>query len=446
MKNTGIIFALLLNWSVFAQIEIADTFAKGLVAKEIIGEIDERLTMRISQAAGAGEFLLEKNYRQLRLLLQNADIVLKDSINLTFDRLEEKEKTFLQTINSLIQKTDELKGSLLKLEAFAAMDLSTLLGLLPGINGDEFLIRNVEGTSQSFKSSGSYNIVFTGQAFTQENRVSVMFNGQPIKLRPFSETYRMEAEIPVALLNSEFDDSSVKRININVKSWKQKKRFLRKKKEYLVLDYTTEILLLPKYPISYEFVEVVRGNGWSEEIQTISGASIAHATGVSGRWIGYAVSVTIPDNGLMIQPRTRSWIASGIGAGTWGYWDGGFNYTNNNEFGPRTVSRKFQHQIHDQNRTLAIEASYRTPVDTFGRSPIVLKDPIDSNEFNSQIQFGKLYEGLLNSDYVTYYIRLKYFNGKEVILQEGSAYEGINLRTINNRGFNAVTLKVKKPY
>lgn len=135
-----------------------------------------------------------------------------------------------------------------------------------------------------------------------------------------------------------------------------------------------------------------------------------------------------------------------LGPGHGANWEGNIQYSDNDENGSRTAARSFAHQIHDQDRTLAIEASYHVPVATYGRIPVILKDPISLEESKLYIQFGTLYEGRLESEYITYYLRLKYFNGKEFKLQEGSTYDNMLLKTINKSGYKTLTIQVNSPY
>lgn len=444
----GIVASILFSIPAYASdpISVAVT---GVVAKQAINQLNDAIAARIGQAASAGDYLLEKNYRQLQMVLSNADIVLKDDINLTFDKLSEHEQTYLRTIESLTNKVDEFQNRVLDLESFAAMDVNTILGVLPGVDGNKFLMRRIDGFSQVYKDSGVYSIRLTGQAFTSSNRVSVEIAGQPVELRPFSQTYVMTAEVPVSIINTSFDDKSVKRTSMKIRSWSKHKKYLGLfgEEEKLDLEYETNILLLPKFPVSYEFTEVQKGQGWSDTISSISGQKLASRTGTSGVWNRYLVSTTIPTNSLMIQNTARAWVASGVGAGSWGDWEGNIQYSDNDANGPRTVSRSFAHQIHDQDRTLAIEVSYRTPVAKFGRVPVKLHDPISMKEQPVFLPFDKLYEATLSSEFITYYIRLKYFNGEEVLTTAGKAPgKGIEIGSINKEGYNAVTIEIRNPY
>ncbi|WP_374564276.1 hypothetical protein [Nitrosomonas sp.] len=449
MKQLILCIALLAITAPASALDPVTVATAGVVAKDVVSKLNDALSGRIGQAVAGGDFLLEKNYRQLQLLLSNADVVFKDNIGLTFDKLSEHEQLYIRTIESLTNKLDGMQNRILDLESFAAMDLNSVLGVLPGIDGNKFLLRRIEGFSQTYKDSGTYTIRLTGQAFTPDRRVSITLNGQPVDIRPLSQTYIAIAEIPVSLINDQFDNRSVKRVKIDLKSWTKNKAFfgIFGEEEKLDFDYTTELLLLPKFPVTYEFMEVRKGQGWSEKLSSISGQAIATRTGESGKWNRYLVSATIPKGALMVQNSAKSWIAAGIGAGSWGNWEGDIQFTNNSDNGPTTVSRSFAHQIHDQDRTLAIEVSYRVPVPTFGRVPVVLHDPISTSNQPLQLPFDKLYEAILSPEYITYYIRLKYFNGEEISIQEGqSPGNGIEIRSINKGGYNAVTMKITNPY
>lgn len=97
---------------------------------------------------------------------------------------------------------------------------------------------------------------------------------------------------------------------------------------------------------------------WSRNVYDETGKATAHPTGVSGKWVQYTASVTIPKRTKMVQSKTTRRI-HGVAAGSWGYWSSDFVYSNFDKNGPTTVSADFNHQIHDQTRILYITAYYR---------------------------------------------------------------------------------------
>ena len=115
-----------------------------------------------------------------------------------------------------------------------------------------------------------------------------------------------------------------------------------KKLEYPVKPTTTSIL-------------------WNKTINTASETIIANQTEHSGNWRAYEACVSIPSNALMLQKTVKTEVIKGVPAGSWGTWRKDIKFVNNNSYGPTKVCRGFDHQIHDQDRTLRISVKYKLP-------------------------------------------------------------------------------------
>ncbi len=87
--------------------------------------------------------------------------------------------------------------------------------------------------------------------------------------------------------------------------------------------------------------------------QTARNTAVAHATGRSGNWRRYEVCVTVPTGAVMDKSTAKSKVIGGVGAGSWGNWEGDFRF-----IGSDKVCRTFAHQIHDQDRLLEISVEY----------------------------------------------------------------------------------------
>jgi hypothetical protein len=423
--------------------------AAGVVAKDVLDDLNDKLTARITQATVAGDFVMEKGARELQLLLANADTVLKGNIDRTFDKLTLQQQQFLRSAVELTNKLDGLADKTLSIEQFAAMDLNTLVGMLPFVDGDKFLLRRVNGYSQIFRGKGVYTIKFTGQAFKNGRRVLVSVNGQAIQLLPFASDYVAVAEIPVELVNPLFKDKEVGRIKVRVQSW-NKRTYLGKLvagAEKRVLDYETDMLLLPKKPVTFELSEITAGKGWSKDVYTVTGKQLASPTGKSGRWMQYEVSATIPSGTLMVKDRTRTWVSAGVQPGPWGNWAEDVRFTDIGENGPTRAARVFAHQIHDQSRMLEMEVAYRKPVIAEGRRHVVLKEVLSGQEAGDGLSYDSLYEGTFSEEYAGYYLRLRLFNGKEYTLDaQTPGPVGIDVRPNIQSAIKKVTVLLKNPY
>ncbi len=422
--------------------------AGGIVAKDALAKLNENITNKITMASQSGDYLMEKAARELQLLLANSDTVFKDNVNLTFDKLTVQQQTFLKTALDVSNKLDGLANQVMTIEQFAAMDLNTLLGQIPGVQGDTFLLRRVQGYSHVYRDKGVYQVKFTGQAFLQKRRVKVSINGQAIQLLPFSQDYVAVAEVPVALVNPSFDDKDVKRIKLKVESWEQRGAikaaiFGAEKK---LLDYDTEVLLLPKKPTRLELREIVAGKGWSEETYSSSATALAYATGGNGNWRSYSVSVTIPNGTKMIEERTQSAVVQGVAPGTWGNWSSGYMFSNQGEAGPLTVTRNFAHQIHDQHRTLKIEAFYRRPVVVEGRRLVPLVNTDGAVEAVG-LEYDRVYTGTFTPEYAGYIATFVMFNGQRIELTQGMPNEGgIEHQYTDIGGLKKVSVRIRNPY
>lgn len=100
---------------------------------------------------------------------------------------------------------------------------------------------------------------------------------------------------------------------------------------------------------------------WATEVHTARETAIAYRTERSGNWRHYEVCVSIPPNALMLKETVSSKVIAGVGAGPWGDWAKDFKFVDNNAYGPTKVCRGFDHQIHDQNRTLELTVQYKRP-------------------------------------------------------------------------------------
>lgn len=421
----------------------------GVVAKDLLNDINNKLTARISQSTNSGDYLVEKSARELQLLLANADTIMKGNIDRTFDKLTQQQQQFLRTTVEMTNKLDELADKTLSIEQFAAMDINTLLGVFPFVDGDKFLIKRVQGYSQIYREKGVYAIKFTGQAFKNGRHVLVTINNQPIQLQPFAMDYVAVAEIPVELVNASFKDKEVSRIKVKVQSWEKRKWLgsLVHGAEKQVLNYDTDILLLPKKPTTVELLEVTAGRGWSKEIYTISGQKLASPTGTSGNWMNYEVTVTVPVGTMMIQDLTRTWVSAGVPAGPWGNWVEGVRFTDIGADGPTRAARIFAHQIHDQSRMLDMELSYRKPVVVEGRRKVPFKEAMSGVEAQDGLAYDVLYEGTFSSEYAGYYLRLRLFNGKVITLNEASPNPaGVVVQPNIQAAIKKVTVSLKNPY
>ena len=351
------------------------------------------------------------------------------NIGKTFDQLNKSEQDLLRSIDRMVASLENVKTEILDAEHFLAMDIANIAASLPGVpNEFQFPLREVKGYSLNYQNSGVYKITLIGQAFNIYSESSVsLWRGekeQSLAIKPITKHNELIVEIPSSLIANEFSENTISRIPLNIKATNVEKlnlieRFIGKKpKKEINLDYSIDILLLPKFPVTYDIVQGVAGSGWSEELYTKTGSAKAAATGEPRRWRTYTVSVDIPSDALMEKSRTSRRL-DGVGAGSWGNWASGYSYTNDNGNGPTRVSTSFAHQIHDQDRTLYITSSYRNPVVVHGRKPVKLKDPIDNIETKGQLAYQDLYVGNLEKKAITYYARIRFFNGKVITLSEG---------------------------
>jgi hypothetical protein len=70
--------------------------------------------------------------------------------------------------------------------------------------------------------------------------------------------YVLECDIPVDVLNKKFVEDKVERVAVHVESFVESK-------EKPVFSYTTNILLLPKLPVTVKLVERYATSVWSDQ-------------------------------------------------------------------------------------------------------------------------------------------------------------------------------------
>ena len=453
--------------------------ATGMAVDKAIEEIDEILTEKLSLAIGGGNYLAEKVALQGDALLSNLKYLVGDASDRVVDDLSGMERELLFGLDRLAAKLETGVIEAMAIEEFFSMNLADIADSFPFVESSELFFARMDGYSQVYSRGGVYSVVVRGRAFKERADIKLHLNLVPrpdevrsggdgndaskieisafqritIEARPSRKENERTFIIPSNEINHLFLDGEIARIPVTIVSEFGEKNegcLLFCKRQNRSLSFESEILLLPKNPVKYDFVQVEQNDGWSSDIvDRARGTTIATATGKSGRWRPFTVCATIPDGTLMVPATAESKVIQGVGPGDWGHYSSGFSYDLPDANGPTRVCRNFDHQIHDQNRTLEMSVGYREPVKVHGRKPIDLQDPITEVAQTKPLEFGELYTAQLDADKTqTYFIRLYYFNGFTVTLSEGDVKkdnEFVDLDEVSNANYRSVSLRLKAP-
>jgi len=237
--------------------------------------------------------------------------------------------------------------------------------------------------------------------------------------------HTLQFSVPVGKLNSLFKNSEVARVDLQISCFKADK-------DKPFYNYSGRLLLLPKYPVSYEIVEkynVVKFTGakdW-EVYQKQMGP-----TGRPGVWHHYTITCNAPAGTRF----TRKYQVSTSGS---------HSTCDAPKFSSDTVATvNCANQTHDAPRTATVRLEYQKSEEHVEERKLKVKTDTDGK---GTLRYGTHIVELSPKN-LSYTATFKYFNGKKYTLHPSKLQdEGIEaiLEVSSNKKYRRLIIEVDDP-
>lgn len=388
--------------------------------KDILKDARIQVDALIGTAVKGGDYLMEKEARQLSLVLDNINTMLSNQQETLFKNLDKSMQNVFTNMDQISADISNDIDKVLDLEQFAFMDFDNVLNRFPSIIQQKFSLRKIIGYSQTFQDKGYYTYILRGNAFNNKYKIIIKLNNKVIatnKLNFVNNTgdNHVTFDVPVNELNQNFKDTDVYRIPIEIivldtAENKSLKKLFKKYKHNIIFTTSDYLLLLPKYPVRYTLQEIYTISGWSDERIAITSTTKCPATGEEGKFVQTRVEVTIP-SGTKYAGSGNWWTNATPPDGFHGDWLENSVQSNDE----KTFYRTFSHGIHDQERVLDIKVYYKNPI----RVPQEKYPELNESHLHKYLEYGVHYVDF-EPGYVTYTLKLDYFNGKRDVVVPGT--------------------------
>ena len=136
----------------------------GVATKLLLNDLDDHATHIVQNAAAAGSLLSSKAARDVQLLIDATRQNLHDELDKQWDRLDSDKISLLREIDSKLSQIEDTGKDFGRLEDTVYLDTDTLVSRIPFAEKMP-RIRKVEGSSQYYKSQGTYKIRITSNLF-----------------------------------------------------------------------------------------------------------------------------------------------------------------------------------------------------------------------------------------------------------------------------------------
>jgi hypothetical protein len=142
---------LLQPLSAFAAVEgaVAQGIATALAGKtvsDIVNEVRLSGVSLIDQATQSGNALISRAGNETNVLAGNLDVIFKDNMNLTFDRLSEERKAVLIEAEALRRTLASVTDSAYSFKDSTVLDFNSLVTSLPFVK-ESFFVQSIRGLS-----------------------------------------------------------------------------------------------------------------------------------------------------------------------------------------------------------------------------------------------------------------------------------------------------------
>ncbi len=402
------------------------TLATTIAGNKLTESID-KIGWSLDRAAANSDYLLEKNLRTIQLLSNtlSQDLQVEIGKNRKFVSAELGEN-----ITKLSELIEQAQGGILEIENFMHLDVQSIANQLP-FKPDSFLVKSVEGYGVMFRTSGSYDFRIIGNAFQPGHLYKVKINNNivdPANIFGGGQANVLQFSIPVSAINDLFDDKKVTRIPLQVQS------FLKSGDKDSFYKFTSEILLLPKLPVTYELNENYRKLTWDDPKQNYEFIKPMGPTGRNGVWHSHSLSGSITD------PNTR--ITGILSQGT----DGSHSYCRNAKIlnGGKNISADCANQCHDctRNGKVMVELSTKLYIES-------TKSLYFSNDTSQKSLLGYgTHTARLDENTQAWMLKVRYFNGRVISLHSKKLSEfgaRVFIENDENSGFGRLILEITDP-
>lgn len=205
----------------------------GRLVSDIVDDVRMTGVDLIDQAQNTGNALIARSGNEATVLAGNLDILLKDDISLTFDKLSEERKQILIESESLRRSLVAVKDGAYDFKDSTVLDLNSIASSLPFVKKN-FFVQSVRGLAY-LPESGSFTIQVAAPTLGIQSDVSTKIEvisnargeAKPIpNVRVDQSKQRFFADIiiPNEALISEFSDSTLTILPLTLKfSVSQKK-------------------------------------------------------------------------------------------------------------------------------------------------------------------------------------------------------------------------------
>ena len=216
-------FLLLQPIPAFAVVEaaLAQGIASALAGKtvsDIVNEVRLSGVSLIDQATQSGNALISRAGNESNVLAGNLDVIFKDNMNLTFDRLSEERKAVLIEAEALRRTLAAVTDSAYSFKDSTVLDLNSLVTSLPFVK-EKFFVQSIRGLSY-LPQVADFKLQVAATTLGIQEDVSTtveIFKGQgeAKKLLPnvivdqSKQHFFADISIPSDLLKSDFSDNDL---------------------------------------------------------------------------------------------------------------------------------------------------------------------------------------------------------------------------------------------
>jgi hypothetical protein len=433
----------------------------GVATKLLLNDLDDHATHIVQNAAAAGSLLSSKAARDVQLLIDATRQNLHDELDKQWDRLDSDKISLLREIDSKLSQIEDTGKDFGRLEDTVYLDTDSLVSKIPFAEKMP-RIRKVEGSSQYYKSQGTYKIRITSNLFAPFGpEVQITVGDKPLAQVQSEPPYAAVLEMDVKTLEPYFKDFQLAYVPVTISTQIEQGSFFSKKKAKYA--FTIPIELFPKYPASYQMDQAF-------EAEIVDPTAVAVAPGAfmtvpgcgdSGCNAYYNVCTNFP---LGAQP-----IGTVNLVDTFSGW-GGFGAVT---YGPSQACQVYWQHSHNVARNVKIDVAYHplkpeiqhrpidlSPIVVGGQRPLCTPLNQDSKGVPLQseaivqkndksvacwIQFGVTYSADFDPAMKGYTLAVRAFNGENYAATESRADSGIDIKDTGLTSFKRATIKLKEP-
>jgi len=430
-------------------------------AKEIIELLNQRMAELLNSSITQLDYMSEKRMNEIDLALSNILYSVNDQRIKTLEDLDRQRLDALKRIDQILLNTIPSQQNINNFSALLTSNVQNIFNGLP-FYSDKFMLTSISGTSQPFRLTSNYKIIFIGNIFNQKDiQVKVKVNQIEYDLKSVNINHT-EIEILNSELMKYFHVDSIKRITIEITAIKKIKKYFKKDKLEEVFKYEGFVSLLPKQPFQYkltqhlnkyEWSEIKEGQSIREQVAPRSRKNFTLDVGTNQRIVldktkYYDVAARRAElnksynechqygNGpILSAEQCRQWMLSEINK--LGDWAGNAELFNDN----KSIRRIYE------TKNFKEEAGFKIFYQDYILSKDLSNEILYFNDFTGKtIGFGS-HICILNNDYVSYTLELKPFYSESFILTPVSQNKrGISISIESHQNFKRMVLDIDPNY